>query len=158
MKRDFFNILIDLMAINKDIYIISLGLGWPRTDELKQKYSDRYIQCEASEQAGLDIAVGLCYERKIPFIYTITPFFLRAFETIRTYINYEKLHCILIGAGRDGEYSDMDGFSHNAEDIKQIMDTQKNINQYYPDNIDELKIAINEALQNINPCFINIHK
>ena len=73
MKKEFFDYIIPLMQKNKEIYFISCGLGWPRTDELKQ-FGDRYIQTEASEQTALDIAVGLAYAGKMVFVYTITPF------------------------------------------------------------------------------------
>src|SRR5260221_9933958 len=103
MKRNFFDYIIEVMTDNPDIWFISAGLGWPRTDELSDKYPDRFIQTEASEQTACDIAVGLAYEGKIPFIYTITPFYLRAFETLRTYFNHEKLHVCLVGAGRNDD-------------------------------------------------------
>lgn len=157
MKRDFFDYLIELMYENKNIYFISAGLGWPRTDELKEKYPDRYIQVEASEQTALDIAVGLASEDKIPFVYTITPFFYRGFETIRTYINKEKLHVILIGAGRDKDYKH-DGFSHDASDIHEILNTQKNIIQYYPEDILEMKDNVGLAVSFNGPAFISLRR
>src|SRR3990167_188514 len=135
MKKDFFDILFKAMVKNKDIYIIFIDLGWPRVDEFIKAYPDRALTTGASEQTALDIAVGLAYEGKIPFVYTITPFLYRGFETIRTYINHEKLHVIMIGAGRDTDYSKHDGHSHDAQDISEILGTQKNIVQHYPDEI-----------------------
>src|SRR5882724_3243479 len=101
MKKIFFDLLIQYMHDNPDVYFISVGLGWPRTDELAKLFPIRYVQTEAAEQTALDIAVGLAYAGKIPVVYTITPFLLRGFETIRTYINHEKLNVKLVGAGRD---------------------------------------------------------
>ena len=158
MKKDFFDIMFKLMQENKDIYLLFVGLGYPRYDEFKKKFKDRAINCEASEQTALDIAVGLAYEGKISFVYTITPFLLRGFETIRTYINHENLQVVLIGAGRDGEYSKTDGYSHDAKDIREIFNTQKNIGQYYPDELEGLKISIKNAIRLKKPAFINIHK
>ena len=158
MKKDFFDIMYKLMQENKNVTLLFCGLGYPRYDEFKKKFKDRAINTEASEQTALDIAVGLAYEGKIPFVYTITPFLLRGFETIRTYINRENLHVVLIGAGRDEEYSKHDGYSHDERDIKEILGTQKNIVQYYPDNIDHLQHDIIEAIGNKKPNFINIHK
>ena len=158
MKKQFFDYLITLMQEHKDIYFISAGLGWPRVDEIKEKFPDRYIQTEASEQTALDISVGLAYSGKISFIYTITPFLLRGFETIRTYLNHENLHVIMIGAGRDDDYSKHDGYSHDAKDIKPIFNTQKNIEQYYPNNKEELEKAINTALVLVSPHFISVRR
>lgn len=156
MKKDFFDYLISIMAQQQDIYFISAGLGYPRTNELKKLYPDRYIQTEASEQTALDVCVGLAYEKKIPIVYTITPFLFRAFETIRTYINHERLHVIMVGAGRNDDYSKHDGYSHDATDIELILSTQKNIDLYFPKDREELEKAIDLALVVVKPHFISV--
>lgn len=159
MKKDFWDYTLKVMEKNLDVYMISMGLGWPRTDELSTKYPQRFIQTEASEQTALDIAVGLAYSGKIPITYTITPFYYRAFETIRTYINKEKLHLIMIGAGRDEDYSKHDGYSHDAKDIKKILNTQENIWQYYPNSKEELIENLDEAIVcSDSPSFISIRR
>lgn len=156
MKKEAFDYLIDLMTDNKDIFIIFGGLGYPRVSEFLEKFPNRAINADASEQAMMDIAVGLAYEGKTVFTYTITPFYLRAFETIRTYINKEKLHIIMLGAGRDDDYSKDDGFSHEAGDIPEILATQKNIMQFFPDNKDDLVYSVNRAIDLDGPSFISL--
>lgn len=148
--------MFELMKKNKDIYLLFVGLGYPRYDEFKLAYPDRAINTEASEQTALDIAVGLAYSGKIPFVYTITPFFLRGFETIRTYINHEKLNVKLIGAGRDDDYSKDDGFSHDAKDIGKILDTQEHIEQLYPKNKEDISSMILWMLRNKWPQFLSL--
>ena len=156
MKKEFFDIMLEIMDQNKDVYLIFVGLGYPRLDEFLQKYPDRVFNTEASEQTALDIAVGLSYGGKIPFVYTITPFFLRAFETIRTYINHENLNVKLIGAGRKEDYSKTDGYSHDAKDIEIILNTQKNIDQYYPDTLKELRRDLQFITFDHNPAFVSL--
>ncbi len=158
MKKDFWDYMLKVMDENPDVYIISAGLGWPRTDEFAKKYKERFIQTEASEQTAADICVGLSYSGKIPVMYTITPFYLRCWETIRTYINHEKLKVIMIGAGRNDDYSKHDGFSHEAGDISEHMDLMKNIKQFYPNTKPELEYAINDAIGGKNPTFISVRK
>jgi len=158
MKKDFFDYLFHLMSENGNIYFISVGLGWPRLEEFQKNFPNRYIQTEASEQSALDIAVGLAYSGKTPVVYTITPFYLRAFETIRTYINHENLNIIMVGVGRDDDYSKHDGFSHDASDIEYILKTQHNVFQYYPNTIIEMKQAFTIALTIKGPNFISIRK
>lgn len=156
MKKDFFDIMFDLMTKNKDIYLIFVGLGYPRYEEFKAKFKQRAINTEASEQTALDIAVGLAYSGKVPFVYTITPFLLRGFETIRTYINHEKLKVKLIGAGRDDDYSKDDGYSHDAKDIDVILKTQESIHRNYPINKKELLECINGSAECDGPDFISL--
>lgn len=158
MKKDFFDILDKIMEKDESIHLIFCGLGYPRVDEFLTKYPGRAINTEASEQTALDIAVGLAYSGKVPFVYTITPFLYRAFETIRTYINHESLNVKLIGVGRGGEYSEHDGFSHFAGDIREILGTQKNIVQYYPNVKSELEEILNKTSVVLEPAFINIKR
>lgn len=157
MKKEFFDNTIELMKSNENIYFISCGLGWPRTNELKQ-FEDRYVQAEASEQTALDIAVGLAYSGKTPFVYTITPFFYRGFETLRTYVNHENLHILLIGAGRTDDYSEMDGFSHDATDIGDILRPLKNIVQHFPGTKEEIPAILNRMIEVEKPHFLSLKR
>jgi transketolase len=156
MKKDFFDYLFQLMKRNKDIYLIFVGLGYPRVDDFLKAYPNRAINTEAAEQTALDISVGLAYEGKIPFVYTITPFFYRGFETIRTYINHEKLNVKMIGAGRNTDYSKDDGYTHDAKDIGQILGTQKNIEQFYPANSEDMREIVKWMVRSKNPQFLSL--
>lgn len=156
MKKDFFDLMLKTMEKNKNVYLLFGGLGYPRVDEFLKKFPDRAFNTEASEQTMLDIAVGLAYSGKIPFCYTITPFLLRGFETIRTYINREKLHIVLIGAGRDDDYSKSDGFSHYAGDIGKVLGTMENIEQAYPKNKRQLQRAVKFGTMGFRPLFISL--
>ena len=146
------------MRNNKDIYLLFGDLGYPRYEEFKKEFSDRAYNLGASEQTLLDSAVGLAYSGKIPFVYTISSFYWRGAETIRTYINHENLHCVLIGAGVKEEYGEHDGFSHSATDMPELFNIFKNFNQYYPDTKNEFENDIIEAINNKKPNFINIHR
>ena len=138
--------------------MIFIDLGYPRVEEFVNAYPKRALSLYASEQTALDISVGLALEGKIPVLYTITPFYLRAWETIRTYVNKEKLHVVMIGAGQNDEYSREDGFSHYAGDIKAHFDLLKNVKQFYPDTKSEMEYAINDAIGGKYPTFVNIHR
>ena len=158
MKRDFFDYLFQWMSKNKDIYAIFIDLGWPRYDEFKEAFGDRAINTGAAEQTALDIAVGLAYEGKIPFVYTITPFFWRAAETIRLYINHDILNVKLIGAGRDSDYSKDHGFSHDAKDIKKLFRIFRNILDLYPETTEEMKLNVAEMIKTKRPYFLNLKR
>ena len=157
MKRDFFDYMDELMTENEDIYLILVGLGYPRVDEFLKKYPERVINTEASEQTACDIAVGLAYAGKQPWVYTITPFYWRAAETLRTYINHEKLHITLVGVSVDNDYAH-DGFSHDGTDIKELFGVLKNFSVYQPKSIDELKKVMNQATNSYMPSFINVRR
>lgn len=158
IKKEFFDELYKAMATSEDIYMLFCGLGYPRVDEFLAKYPNRAFNTEASEQTALDIAVGLAYAGKTVFVYTITPFLLRGFETIRTYINHENLNIKLIGAGRDDDYSIDDGFSHDASDIKGFLDLLPNIKKFWPEDKEEIPAMLDLMLTLNDPCFISLRR
>lgn len=158
MRREFFVYLYELMKKNKNIIALTGDLGMGGFDRIRDEIPDRFINCGAAEQAMLDIACGLAMEGKIPIVYSITPFLLyRPFETWRTYINHEKILVILIGSGRDKDYSH-DGFSHDASDIYHFMNGFSNIKQYYPESIEQMKIMLNYAIESKQPHFISLKR
>lgn len=157
MRKDFFDHLLKIMGHDERIYIIFVGLGYPRYEEFKRKFPTRIINTEAAEQTALDIASGLAMSGMIPFVYTITPFYWRAAETIRFYINHETLHVIMCGAGRGNDYSKEDGFSHDAGDINVLMDGLQ-ISSYWPNNKRQLIDCINIAVKNDKPSFLSLRR
>lgn len=144
------------MQDNKDIFLLFVGLGYPRYDEFKKEFGDRAVNCEASEATALDISCGLSLSGKIPFVYSITPFILwRGAEVIRTYINIEQLNVKIIGAGRNEDYSKHDGFSHDATDDKDFIKLFKNIKAHWPSE-NQLEFVIDEAIQHDGADYINL--
>lgn len=158
MKKEYFDYMFEIMRTHSRVYMIFVGLGWPRLESFKKEFGDRVINTEAAEQTAMDIAVGLAYAGKIPFVYTITPFLLRGFETIRTYIDHEKLHVCLLGAGVNNQYSKHDGFSHEAGDIPKILRTLPHIDHYFPETVEGMKEMIDDILNKNRPAFLNIRK
>lgn len=157
MRKEYFKLLYKLMRDNNDIYALTADLGYGGFDSIKRDYKDRFFNCGASEQAMMDIAVGLVLAGKLPFTYTITPFYLRAYETIRTYINHEKYPIIMAGSGRDKDY-EHDGVSHWADDIDKLFAPFNNIVKFYPDNIEGMKTAVESAVYMKQPIFISLKR
>src|SRR6266436_5582720 len=97
----------------------------------------------------MGIAVGLALEGKIPFVYSITTFLLyRPFETIRNYINYEKIPVRLVASGRGRDYSH-DGISHWADEEKQVLAIFKNIKAVWPEKPEEIPSLLKKMI-NLN--------
>ena len=148
-----------LMDLNPDIYLLLGDLGYGAFDYLRERYPDRCINCGASEQAMMGIAVGMALSGKIPVVYSITNFLLyRPFETIRNYINYEKIPVKLVAAGRDKDYKH-DGISHWSEDAQQVLAVFHNIKQYFPDEKTDITTdLLQEYLYNNKPSYISLKR
>lgn len=155
--RHLFGELLTKYAIeNPDIYVLTGDLGYGMWDQFKTVLPKQYINCGASEQAMMDMACGLALSGKIPFVYSITPFLIyRPFETIRTYIDHENLNVKLVGSGRDSDY-EVDGYSHNASDVGNILMNFPNIVQMFPDSDDDIDSIVKLSIHNNRPTFISL--
>lgn len=144
------------MYKNDDIYFLTADLGYKMLDMIRDDYPKRFINVGASEQAMLDIAVGLAYSGKTPVCYSITPFLLfRAAETIRTYINHENLNVKLVGGGRGNDY-EHDGFSHFAGDDLTFLSQFENINIFIPKTKEKAAEMTQLLITTQGPCYINL--
>lgn len=157
MRGYFGFYLYEEMERNPDIYVIVADLGYGMFDNIQCDFGDRFINVGAAEQTALDVAVGLAMSGKIPFVYTISPFFTRGFETIRNYINHENIPVIMVGAGRNKDY-EHDGFSHHADDIPEMIDLFNNIVDYYPTNRLRFATLVNEIVNLKRPTFLSLKR
>lgn len=157
-RRRFADELYSQMLINNKIIVITGDLGYKMWDQIKSKFPDRFINVGAAEQALIGISIGLALKGKIPVAYSITSFLLfRPFETIRNYINNEKIPVKLIGSGRDKDYF-QDGFSHWSEEDKKVMEIFKNIKSFWPDSADKVPELVKKMLNDKKPWYINLKR
>lgn len=158
MRKTFFAELHNRMGENRDVVALTGDLGYIGFDKIRNDFPDRFINCGASEQAMMGMAAGLALSGKIPVVYSITTFLLyRPFETIRNYINQEKIPVILIGSGRDKDYLH-DGFSHWSEEDREVMRIFKNIQPYWPQAKEEIPQLLADVLSSGKPSYINLKR
>lgn len=170
MRKEFFDCLYEQMKVNNNIWLLTGDLGYGLADKIREDFPDRFLNTGAAEQAMMGIACGLAMEGKIPFVYSITTFLLyRPFETIRTYINHEKLNVKLIGSGRDKDYAH-DGFSHDASDVYGLFDTFSqrheqwqggffnNIEALWPYEKEEIPDIVESMVKSKSPEFLSLRR
>ena len=146
------------MKTAPNIWLLVGDLGYGVFDSHFKEYPERCINCGASEQAMLGIAVGLSQAGKIPFVYSITNFLLyRPYETIRNYVNEEKADVKLIASGRDQDYIH-DGFSHWSEDARKMLKGFTNIKQYWPNTKEEIPETVTSMIADKGPSFISLSR
>lgn len=158
MRGYFAYYLYKEMERNSKIYLITGDLGYKMWDEIKKDFPDRFINAGASEQAMMGLAVGLALEGKIPFVYSITTFLLyRPFETIRNYLNFERIPVRLIGSGRGRDYTH-DGISHWPEEEKEVIAIFKNINAVWPESLMEIPLLVKKMIKINKPWYVNLRR
>ena len=164
-KKDFYPVqrgwfaghLYNKMINNKDIIVLTGDLGYGQFDKIRKDFPKRFINTGAAEQTLLDIAVGLALAGKIPVVYTITSFYLRAAEAISLYLNGEKINVKMVGGGRDDDYKH-DGPSHMAYQAQDFIKSMKNIKNYYPETNEEVLTMMDEMLESKSPSFISVRR
>lgn len=155
--------LYQYMQADLDIWVITGDLGFGMWDRIRDDFPDRFVNVGAAEQSMMGVAVGLALMGKKPFVYSITTFLLfRPFETIRNYIDHEKIPVRLVGSGRDKDYKH-DGFSHWSEDITDIFGTGKNllyhnIADLWPQKNEEVPKMVNRMVKVNKPWFISLRR
>jgi transketolase len=151
MRKQFFEQLYELMKQDKNIVFITADLGYFFADKIKEELPEQFYNVMAAEQVMLGVAIGMALSGKIPVCYTITPFYFRAFEAIRLYLDHESIPVILVGSGRGRDYAEL-GFSHDASD-HEILKQFKNINFIVPDDFD-----LSEIIYSGKPTYLNLKR
>lgn len=158
MRRTFFQELYKVMSKNKNIWAVTGDLGYGGFDLIRKDFGERFINVGAAEQSMIGIAVGLALEGKIPFVYSITTFLLyRPFETIRNYVNHEKIPVKLVGSGRNKDYAH-DGFSHWAEEDVHVMNLFRNIRPLWPETKEEIPGLLSKMIRINYPFYLNLKR
>ena len=158
IRATFANEIYKAMSKNDKIWVLVNDLGYKMWDKVKQDFPNRFINVGAAEQTLIGIGVGLALSGKIPIVYSITSFLLyRPFETIRNYVNHEKIALKLIGAGRNKDYLH-DGISHWSEEDRKIMKIFKNIKAKWPKTIEEIPNLVDDMIKSDKPWYINLQR
>lgn len=158
MRATFSACLHEEMRKNKRIYVVVNDLGYKMWDDIRKDFPERFVNVGAAEQTLIGVGVGLALENKIPIVYSITSFLLyRPFETIRNYIDHEKMSVKLIGSGRDKDYLH-DGISHWSEEDKDVMKIFKNIKSYWPKSERSIPRLVQRMIRTQKPFYINLKR
>jgi transketolase len=156
MRKQFAEILHEIMLENSKIVVIVGDVGFGIFDQIRHDFPDRFYNAGASEQLMLGMAVGLALEGYVPIAYTITPFLLyRPFEFIRNYLNHEKIPVKLVGAGRNDDYS-RDGFTHHAFDDVHFLELFSNVTKMYPLSL--TKTLVEKFINLDSPSYMNLSR
>lgn len=156
-QRGYFaGALLDEMEKDDSIYLLVGDLGFGMWDKIKEKFPNRFINCGASEQAMMGIAVGLALEGKKPFVYTITSFFLRCAETISLYLDHENIAVRLVGSGRDDDYKH-DGVSHYCYKAQDFIKAS-HLMEYYPENKEQIPDLVKRMVEKEEASFISLKR
>ena len=96
MRELFFNLLINEMRINDEIYFLTADMGMGLVEQIELEFPKRYLNVGIAEQNLIGVAAGLAESGFRPFVYTISNFLVhRCLEQIRNDLEsstYSKTH------------------------------------------------------------------
>lgn len=157
MRKEFGKLLHEEMRSNKKVWCLAGGVGYGMLDRIIHDFPDRFVSCEASEQAMMGIAVGLARSGKIPVVFAITPHFYYALPWIRNFMDHEKVPVKMVGIGRDQEYGKL-GFTHWAEDAAGLWTLFPNLHCYWPDDAKDMKRVFKGFISEDQPKFLSLRR
>ncbi len=115
MRRAYGESLVQLGQANPDVVALSADVQTSDFSYLfEETFPDRFFNVGIAEQCLVDVAVGLAYEGKVPFVNTFAVFLAsRALEPVLTHLCYGEANVKLI-AGYSGLSPQMEGPTHHA--------------------------------------------
>ncbi|MCB1776628.1 MAG: transketolase [Candidatus Competibacteraceae bacterium] len=136
MRDALLETLIDRMAVDADLFLLSGDFGSPVLDRLRVAYPDRFINVGIAEQNLINVAAGLALEDCKVVAYAIAPFLtLRAFEQIRTNLalmaEFRPMTVLLVGVGAGFSYT-LAGPTHQCLEDLTVMRALPNLDIYCP--------------------------
>lgn len=147
MRRAFSDTLVEVADINDKMVFLTGDLGFEVFTELETKHPTKYINAGIAEAQLAMCATGLALSGYRPVIYSIASFMTgRAFELIRTGINYQQLPVLIIGAGGGYTYANSGVTHHAAEDLglMQLLPGMQILNPGSPSEVRELMLQFFE--------------
>lgn len=158
--RDIFinSLIKHLQNGNKDIMFLSADFGAPALDNLRANFPQNFVHCGISEQAMIDLAVGLALDGKIVFCYAMAPFIsLRSLEQIKTGPAMNDLPIILLSVGHGLGYADAGPTHYSTEDLA-CLSSIPNIKVYTCGDNETTKCLADFIIKNPSPAYIRIDR
>lgn len=127
VRKAYGEALADYGAINSNVVVLAADVSSSvYTSFFAKRFPDRFYNVGITEQAMIDVAVGLALGGKIPFVNTFAALYLRAAEQIRTCIAYANTNVKIAGV-YSGLSDFKDGPTHHADSDIAIMRSLPNM-------------------------------
>lgn len=155
MRQGFGEALLELAELHKELVVLDADVSSStQTVHFGKKYPNRFFNVGVAEANMVDIAGGMATVGLRPVVSAFAIFLaLKATEQIRNIVCYNNLPVILVG-GYAGLSDSFDGASHQAITDVAIMRAFPNMTVIIPGDANDIKIALEQALQIGGPVYI----
>lgn len=158
MRNDFVRQVIIEMAEDKNIFFITVDLGYNALEEIRDTFRDRFVNIGIMEANAIGVAAGMALSGKKVIVYSISPFItMRCYEQIRLDICYHNLDVKIIGTGGGVNYA-MHGVSHHSFEDYAIMTVLANMTVVSPGFSTEAIGATRAIIRHKGPVYMRLGK
>jgi len=155
MRQTFGEVLVELAERDDTVFLLVGDIGYGIFDRFRARFPTRFINIGVCEQSMIGVAAGLALVGLKPYVYTITPFLIeRPFEQVKLDIDQQNVNVKLVGYG---DYPDQ-GPTHMTLNSKKLSELFTNIASYFPKNVAEVRLALEESYKSRKPTFISLMK
>ena len=156
--KAFGEIITQVAARNKNVVVIDIdSLNQFKLDSYSKEFGDRYFNVGESPENGLDIAVGMVSQGKIPFVCGPTHTLLgRGLGSIRNNIAAPNLNIKVIGAGGGLSLAGAGNRQQILEDFA-IMSTMAGTKVFCPSDGVETKEVVRAIVDDYGPTYLRLH-
>ncbi len=150
--------LLELVASRPDVLVLDADLSRStRTEWVKGKFPDRFINVGIAEQNLIGIAAGLSLAGFVPFATTYAIFVGRAYDQIRQAVAFGQLN-VKVVATHAGLAASHDGGSHQGVEDVALMRVLPGMTVLSPADYYEAKKAVHAAAAHDGPVYIRLQK
>jgi transketolase len=152
----FSDVLLELMAADPRVYVLSADMGSRIIPGLLKARPDRYLNFGIAEQGMVGAAAGLALSGLLPFVTTISVFLsMRTLEQVRTDIAYPRLNVKIVATGGGLSYGALGPTHQGLEDLS-LLRAVANMVVLAPADAAETRSAVSAAAMYDGPVYLRV--
>ena len=158
IRKAYGQALADYGAENPNVAVVVADVSSSvQTGFFAKRFPERFFNVGITEQAMVDVAVGLALGGMIPFANTFAVLFLRAAEPIRTCVAYAKTNVKIVGS-YSGLSNFKDGPTHHVECDIAVMRAMPNITVVEAADAVEARKMVPAVAEHDGPVYLRLSR
>lgn len=156
MRDAFVRILLEEMAADDRIVLITGDLGFGVLQPVWDRYPERIFNAGIAEQGMIGMAAGLSATGRIVFVYSIGNFpTIRPLEQIRNDCAYPGANVKIVCVGGGFVYGSL-GMSHHATEDMAVMRAIPGVSCFAPGDPAEAEAATRAVIHTEGTCYLRL--
>jgi len=156
VRDAFVRVLLEEMAANDRIVLITGDLGFGVLRPVRDRFPDRILNAGIAEQGMIGMAAGLAATGRIVFVYSIGNFpTMRPLEQIRNDCAYTGANVKIVCVGGGFVYGSL-GMSHHATEDMAVMRAIPGVTCFAPGDPAETEVVTRAAIAREGTCYLRL--